>query len=122
MENAPKDGHALHQRLKGVDEDAIARAAEPLQRLCADRDVAFIINDSVALAEALKAGPSVDDALSEWNKDRTATNNGLVQFGIQLGRALVKEIPDWSNMDVNSMETWFNSIVTFDTEYLPASK
>ena len=80
------------------------------------------INDSVALAEALKADPSVDDALSEWNKDRTATNNGLVQFGIQLGRALVKEIPDWSNMDVNSMETWFNSIVTFDTEYLPASK
>ncbi len=80
------------------------------------------INDAVALAEALKANPSVDDALSQWNKDRTATNNGLVQFGIQLGRALVKEIPDWSTMDVDSMETWFSSVVTIDTEYLPATK
>ena len=46
---------AFQLRLKGVDEDAIARAAEPLQRLCADRDVAFIINDSVALAQRLGA-------------------------------------------------------------------
>ena len=46
---------AFQLRLKGVDEDAIARAAEPLQKLCADRDVAFIINDSVALAQRLGA-------------------------------------------------------------------
>lgn len=46
---------AFQLRLKGVDEDAIARAAEPLQKLCADREVAFIINDSVALAQRLGA-------------------------------------------------------------------
>lgn len=46
---------AFQLRLKSVDEDAIARAAEPLQKLCADRDVAFIINDSVALAQRLGA-------------------------------------------------------------------
>ncbi|HEX7854106.1 MAG TPA: thiamine phosphate synthase [Sphingobium sp.] len=46
---------AFQLRLKGVDEDAIAQAAGPLQKLCADRDVAFIINDSIALAKGLGA-------------------------------------------------------------------
>jgi len=46
---------AFQLRLKGVDEDAIALAAEPIQRICADRDVAFIVNDSVALAHMLSA-------------------------------------------------------------------
>jgi thiamine-phosphate pyrophosphorylase len=46
---------AFQLRLKGVDDHAIARAAEPLQKLCADRDVAFIINDSVGLAKRLGA-------------------------------------------------------------------
>lgn len=46
---------AFQLRLKGIDEDAIARAAEPLQRLCAERDVAFLMNDSIALAKRLGA-------------------------------------------------------------------
>lgn len=46
---------AFQLRLKGVDEDAVARAAAPLQKLCADRNVAFIVNDSVALAASLGA-------------------------------------------------------------------
>ncbi len=46
---------AFQLRLKGLDEDAIAAAAEPLQKLCAERDVAFIINDSIALAQRLGA-------------------------------------------------------------------
>ncbi|HEX8215446.1 MAG TPA: thiamine phosphate synthase, partial [Allosphingosinicella sp.] len=46
---------AFQLRLKGLEEHAIARAAEPLQRICAERDVAFIVNDSVALAKRLGA-------------------------------------------------------------------
>ena len=46
---------AFQLRLKGMDDHAIARAAEPLQRSCADQDVAFIINDSMALAKRLGA-------------------------------------------------------------------
>ncbi|HWH16758.1 MAG TPA: thiamine phosphate synthase [Allosphingosinicella sp.] len=46
---------AFQLRLKGIDEHEIARAAEPLQRLCAERDVAFIVNDSMALAKRLGA-------------------------------------------------------------------
>lgn len=46
---------AFQLRLKGVDEQEIARMAEPLQRLCAERDVAFIINDSIELAKQLNA-------------------------------------------------------------------
>ena len=46
---------AFQLRLKDVDDHAIARAAEPLQKLCAERDVAFIINDNMALAKSLGA-------------------------------------------------------------------
>jgi thiamine-phosphate pyrophosphorylase len=46
---------AFQLRLKGLEEHAVARAAEPLQRICAERDVAFIVNDSVSLAKRLGA-------------------------------------------------------------------
>jgi len=42
-------------RVKDVGQHEAARLAEPLQRLCADREVAFIINDSMALAKRLGA-------------------------------------------------------------------
>ena len=46
---------AFQLRLKGIDDHAIARAAEPLQRICADLDTSFIINDSIGLAKRLGA-------------------------------------------------------------------
>lgn len=46
---------AFQLRLKGASEDEIARLAGPLQKLCADRDVAFILNDNMALAKRLGA-------------------------------------------------------------------
>ena len=46
---------AFQLRVKDVDEHQLARLAEPLQRICADADVAFIVNDSVTLAKRLGA-------------------------------------------------------------------
>lgn len=46
---------AFQLRVKDVDEHELARIAEPLQRICADADVAFIVNDSMALAKRLGA-------------------------------------------------------------------
>ncbi|MDE2563813.1 MAG: thiamine phosphate synthase [Sphingomonadales bacterium] len=46
---------AFQFRVKGLDEHEAARLAEPLQRICAERDVAFIVNDSISLAKRLKA-------------------------------------------------------------------
>ncbi len=46
---------AFQFRVKGVDQHEAAALAEPLQAICAAHDVAFIINDSVALAKRLKA-------------------------------------------------------------------
>ena len=46
---------AFQFRVKGVDQHEAARLAEPLQRLCAERDVAFIVNDSMSLARRLGA-------------------------------------------------------------------
>ena len=46
---------AFQFRVKGLDEHQAARLAEPLQRICAERDVAFIVNDSISLAKRLGA-------------------------------------------------------------------
>jgi thiamine-phosphate pyrophosphorylase len=46
---------AFQFRVKGIDEHAAAALAEPLQRVCAERDVAFIVNDSISLAKRIGA-------------------------------------------------------------------
>lgn len=47
---------AFQFRVKGIeDQHEAARLAEPLQAICAERDVAFIVNDSIALAKRLNA-------------------------------------------------------------------
>jgi thiamine-phosphate pyrophosphorylase len=46
---------AFQLRIKGVDQHEAAKLAEPLQRICSDADVAFIVNDSIALAKRLGA-------------------------------------------------------------------
>jgi thiamine-phosphate pyrophosphorylase len=46
---------AFQFRVKGIDQHEAARLAEPLQAICAARDVAFIVNDSIALAKRLGA-------------------------------------------------------------------
>jgi len=46
---------AFQFRVKDVDQHEAAKIAEPLLRICADRDVAFIVNDSIALAKRLGA-------------------------------------------------------------------
>ena len=73
---------AFQLRLKDLSEDAIARAAEPLQRLCADRDVAFILNDNMHLAKRIGAdgvhlGQGDGDA-----RDARALLGPAVQIGV----------------------------------------
>ncbi|HPB22358.1 MAG TPA: thiamine phosphate synthase [Novosphingobium sp.] len=46
---------AFQFRVKEVDEHQAARLAEPLQAICAAREVAFIVNDSISLAKRLGA-------------------------------------------------------------------
>jgi thiamine-phosphate pyrophosphorylase len=46
---------AFQFRVKGLDQHEAARLAEPLQEICAARDVAFIVNDSISLAKRLGA-------------------------------------------------------------------
>ena len=46
---------AFQMRVKDIDQHQLARLAEPLQRICADAGVAFIVNDSMALAKRLGA-------------------------------------------------------------------
>ena len=51
----PGVASAFQLRVKNVDEHELARLAAPLQRICGDAEVAFIVNDSMALAKRLGA-------------------------------------------------------------------
>jgi thiamine-phosphate pyrophosphorylase len=57
LENALDAGPvaAFQFRVKGLDQHHAARLAGPLQAICGERDVAFIVNDSIALAKRLGA-------------------------------------------------------------------
>lgn len=46
---------AFQFRVKDIDQHQAAKLAEPLQRICADAEVAFLVNDSVSLAKRLGA-------------------------------------------------------------------
>jgi len=46
---------AFQFRVKDMDEHEAARLAAPLQAICAEREVAFIVNDSIGLAKRLGA-------------------------------------------------------------------
>ena len=46
---------AFQFRVKDFDQHEAARLAEPLQAICAEHDVAFIVNDSISLAKRIKA-------------------------------------------------------------------
>ena len=46
---------AFQFRVKGLDDHAAARLAEPVLEICAARDVTFIVNDSISLAKRLGA-------------------------------------------------------------------
>ena len=59
LERALDEGEGLitafQFRVKGMDQHEAAALAEPLQQICADREVAFIVNDSIPLAKRLGA-------------------------------------------------------------------
>lgn len=46
---------AFQFRVKGIDQHQAAALAEPLLAICRERDVAFIVNDSIGLAKRLGA-------------------------------------------------------------------
>ena len=46
---------AFQFRVKELDEHSAAKLADPLQRICSSRGVAFIVNDSISLARRLGA-------------------------------------------------------------------
>jgi thiamine-phosphate pyrophosphorylase len=73
---------AFQLRLKGLEEHAVARAAEPLQRICSEHDVAFIVNDSVSLAKRLGAdGVHLGQGDGDPREARAALGSS-VQIGV----------------------------------------
>ena len=77
LDAAPGVVTAFQFRVKDLDQHEAARLAEPLQAICAARDVAFIVNDSIPLARRLGADGghlgqkdgTVEDAREQLGRD-----------------------------------------------------
>lgn len=77
LDVAPGVVTAFQFRVKDLDQHEAARLAEPLQAICAGRDVAFIVNDSIPLAKRLGADGvhlgqkdgTVEDAREQLGRD-----------------------------------------------------
>jgi len=74
------------------------------------------MHNCIALADALQSHAALDEALTAWDREETAYCNGLVTLGVQLGRALVLEAPDWSAMDETQMRRWWAESITAPRE------
>lgn len=78
---------AFQLRLLGVDDHAIAKLAEPIQRLCADRDVAFLISESIGLTKRLGAdGVHFEHGLDDVREARQVLGPGA-QIGVSAGES-----------------------------------
>lgn len=77
LDAAPGVVTAFQFRVKDFDQHEAARLAEPLHAICTSRDVAFIVNDSIALAKRLNADGvhlgqkdgTVEDAREQLGRD-----------------------------------------------------
>lgn len=77
LDAAPGVVTAFQFRVKDLDQHEAARLAEPIQEICAARDVAFIVNDSIPLAKRLGADGvhlgqkdgTVEDAREQLGRD-----------------------------------------------------
>ncbi len=91
------DVAAFQFRVKDIDEHAAARLADPLLKICSDRDVAFIVNDSISLAKRLGADGvhlgqgdgSIADARERLGKDVQigVTCHGSKHLAMEAGEA-----------------------------------
>jgi thiamine-phosphate pyrophosphorylase len=55
LDAGPGLATAFQFRVKNLDQHEAAKLAAPLQAICAEREVGFIVNDDIALADRLKA-------------------------------------------------------------------
>ncbi len=109
---------AFQFRVKGMDQHEAARLAAPLQAICLEREVAFIVNDDVALAKRIGAD-GVHLGQGDGNaKDAREILGGDAQIGVtcHASRHLAMEAGDMG-ADYVAFGAFFPS-PTKDTEHV----
>ena len=106
---------AFQFRVKGVDQHEAADLAAPLQAICARHDVAFIVNDSVALAKRLGADGvhlgqgdgDVREAREELGRDAQigVTCHGSRHLALEAGEAGADYVAFGAFFPSNTKET-----------------
>jgi len=73
---------------------------------------------AVALAQSLKAQPSLESALTLWNEEQSREGRRLVSLSQRLGRALQDPKQDWPSMDEQAMRLWWKGVIGDEEWYV----
>ncbi|MEV6716315.1 FAD-dependent monooxygenase [Lentzea sp. NPDC051208] len=69
-------------------------------------------NEAIALANALRTGTTVREALQEWNTEVYPAAERMVDLGKLLGQAQLLDPPDWRTMDESGMASWWKDLTS----------
>lgn len=68
------------------------------------------LQDASALERALSGTPDLSEALHAYDSERAPTGRTMVDLGRRLGDALVARTPDWSALDQQDLEAWWQQL------------
>jgi 2-polyprenyl-6-methoxyphenol hydroxylase-like FAD-dependent oxidoreductase len=76
------------------------------------------LQDALCLEQACEADHSWSDVLTEYNRQRCAAGNDLVELGRRIGRDSVQQTPPWASMTPDDMEAWSMGTLAGRRHYL----
>ncbi|MFI4938449.1 MAG: FAD-dependent monooxygenase [Candidatus Berkiellales bacterium] len=82
------------------------------------------ISDSLSLAQAFetKEAEDLESFLQEWNTQQMTTTTQQVTLAKKMGDALVSNTPHWQEMNSESMENWWNELMSGQNWYATPEK
>ena len=76
------------------------------------------LQDALCLEQACEAHQSWGDVLAEYDRQRCAVGNDLVELGRRIGRDSVQQTPPWDSMTPDDMDAWSRSTLAGRRHYL----
>jgi 2-polyprenyl-6-methoxyphenol hydroxylase-like FAD-dependent oxidoreductase len=64
------------------------------------------LTDALALADIARTADSLDGLMTQYDAQRRAESNEIVELGRRIGQAQVVETPDWMGMSSSDFEQW----------------
>ncbi|WP_051970719.1 FAD-dependent monooxygenase [Kitasatospora azatica] len=67
------------------------------------------LQDAGVLERALRSAATVEDGLADYDAERAPVGQAMLQLGQRLGVSHVQQTPDWSGMDQQGLDAWWQT-------------